>query len=179
MTERTPAEWKAALIKIAPNGKPWIIGGFADALPGLATRFQIDTPIRQQHFIAQCAHECDHFNTTEEYASGAAYEGRKDLGNTRKGDGKRFKGRGLIQLTGRYNYEQASLELDQPYADDPALVAKFPAAATVSGWFWKRHGLNELADKDDVKAVTKRVNGGLNGLSSRTAALNTAKAVLA
>lgn len=175
----TPAEWKAVLIKMEPRGKPWILDGLADAMPEMATRFGINTPVRQQHFLAQCAHESDHFQTTREYASGKAYEGRKDLGNTQKGDGERFRGRGLIQLTGRANYTSASKALDQPFVDDPTLVERFPAAATVSGWFWSTHGLNELADRDDVKAVTKRVNGGLNGLSSRTALLATAKTMIA
>lgn len=174
----SPAEWREVLVKIAPNGKPWILDGFADALPLLVTRFKIDTKTRQQHFIAQCAHESDHFQTTQEYASGAAYEGRRDLGNTQKGDGRRYKGRGLIQLTGRFNYQKATDALGEPYVTEPALVERFPAAATVSGWFWERNGLNELADKDDVKVVTLRVNGGYNGLDSRTAHLNVARTVI-
>ena len=113
-----------------------------------------------------------------EYASGKAYEGRRDLGNTQKGDGARFRGRGLIQLTGRANYTAASKALGEPYALDPELVERFPAAAIVSGWFWQTHGLNELADKDDVKAVTRRVNGGLNGLDSRVAALASVRTMI-
>ena len=147
-------------------------------MPHMVERFHIDTPLRQQHFLAQCAHESDHFQTTREYASGKAYEGRKDLGNTQKGDGERFRGRGLIQLTGRFNYEAASKALGEPYVDDPPLVEKFPAAAIVSGWWWQANGCNELADKDDVKVVTKRVNGGLNGLASRTALLTTARTMI-
>ena len=174
----SPQEWRRVLLKAGPHGKPWILDGFADALPGLCERFAIDTPVRQQHFIAQCAHESDHFATTREYASGKAYEGRRDLGNTQKGDGARFRGRGLIQLTGRANYTAASKALGEPYALDPELVERFPAAAIVSGWFWHTHGLNELADKDDVKAVTRRVNGGLNGLDSRVAALASVRTMI-
>jgi putative chitinase len=175
----TPAEWRAALVKIAPRGKPWILDGLADAMPGLVETYEINTPVRQQHFLAQLAHESDHFQTTREYASGAAYEGRKDLGNTHKGDGRRYRGRGLIQLTGRANYTTASEALKQPFVDDPDLVEKFPAAALVSGWFWKTKGLNELADKDDIHAVTRRVNGGLNGLASRQAHLTIARTAIA
>ena len=175
----SPIEWRAVLLKAAPHGKPWILDGFADALPDLCERFDINTPVRQQHFIAQCAHESDHFATTKEYASGAAYEGRSDLGNTHKGDGRRFRGRGLIQLTGRYNYAAAAKALEAPFLDDPEMVERFPYAADVSGWFWKDRGLNQLADHDDVREVTRRVNGGLNGLASRTAALDSVRSLIA
>jgi putative chitinase len=174
----TPEEWRKVLVKIEPRGKPWILDGLADAMPHMVERFHINTPLRQQHFLAQCAHESDHFQTTREYASGKAYEGRKDLGNTQKGDGERYRGRGLIQLTGRANYESASKALGEPYAADPALVEKFPAAAVVSGWFWSTHDINKHADRDDVRAVTKVVNGGLNGLDSRMVALKNAKTVI-
>jgi putative chitinase len=175
----TPAEWMAALLKIEPKGKPWIIEGFGDALPACCEKYEINTPVRQQHFIAQCAHESDHFQTTKEYASGAAYNGRKDLGNTKPGDGPRFKGRGLIQLTGRYNYAKAAAAFGEPFVDQPELVERFPWAASVSAWWWMTNGCNQIADKDDIRLVTRRVNGGLNGLSSRTAALSTARVVIA
>jgi putative chitinase len=171
-------EWRAVLLKMEPRGKPWIIDGLADQMERLAIEFEINTVVRQQHFLAQVAHESDHFRTTQEYASGANYENRKDLGNTQKGDGRRFKGRGLIQLTGRANYTEAARALKEPYVEKPELVEVFPAAAIVSGWWWKAHGLNELADKDDVQLVTKRVNGGLNGLASRTALLATARTAI-
>lgn len=172
----TTDEWKAILLKVEPNGRDWIVLGLADQMNRLADEFAINTPLRQQHFIAQCAHESDHFRTTREYASGRAYEGRKDLGNTQKGDGERYRGRGLIQLTGRSNYQRADKALGEPYLAKPELVEVFPAAAIVSGWFWKTHGLNEVADKDDPRAVCKIVNGGYNGLDSRLAALKDCKA---
>ena len=175
----TPAEWRNVILKMEPKGKPWILDGLADAMPQLVTRFEINTAVRQQHFLAQVAHESDHFNVTKEYASGKAYEGRKDLGNTQKGDGERFRGRGLIQLTGRFNYEAASKALGEPYVDDPPLVEKFPAAAIVSGWFWHKNDINKHADRDDVRAVTKVVNGGYNGLDSRQVALKNAKSAFA
>ena len=175
----SPHAWREVLLGIEPNGKPWILDGLADAMPRMVDDFGIDTALRQQHFLSQCAHESDHFRTTQEYASGAAYEGRKDLGNFQKGDGRRFKGRGLIQLTGRANYGRAGHALEAPLLDQPELVERFPYAADVSGWFWKANGLNELADKDDVRAVTRRVNGGLNGLDSRVAALDVARTIIA
>ena len=174
----TAQEWRTALSKIAPRGKPWILDGFADAMPVMVTKFDINTVNRQAHFIAQCAHESDGFGTTTEYASGAAYEGRKDLGNTHPGDGKRYRGRGLIQLTGRYNYAAASKALGQDFIDDPEIVAHFPPAAIVSGWYWHTHDLNRHADNKDVRAVTKIINGGYNGLDSRQAYLkSTYKAI--
>ena len=176
---KTLEEWQAVLRKIGPHGKDWIILGLADNMPDLIHRFELNTDLRQQHFLSQCCHESDGFATTREYASGKAYEGRRDLGNTQKGDGERFRGRGLIQLTGRYNYEAASKALGEPYVDDPPLVEKFPAAAIVSGWFWAKNDINKHADRDDVRAVTKVVNGGYNGLDSRQAALKNAKGAFA
>jgi putative chitinase len=175
----TPTEWRAILVKVAPRGKPWILDGLADAMPDMETKYEINTVNRQAHFLAQLAHESDGFQTTREYASGKAYEGRKDLGNVNRGDGTKFRGRGLIQLTGRANYERASAALNQPFTADPDLVERFPAAATVSGWFWDTHKLNQHADKDDVRQVTKIINGGYNGLAARQAYLSHAKTALA
>jgi putative chitinase len=175
----TPIEWRAVLLSIEPAGKPWILDGLADAMPAIADDWGVNTPTRQQHFLSQCAHESDHFRTTREYATGRAYEGRKDLGNTMKGDGAKFRGRGLIQLTGRANYTRAAHELSEPYIDDPERVERFPHAAIVSAWFWKTHGLNELADDDAIEPVTRRVNGGLNGLASRKIALARARTAIA
>ena len=174
----TTEEWEKVILKVSPRGKPWIVLGLADQMERMASEFKIDTPLRQQHFIAQCAHESDGFQTTREYASGRAYEGRRDLGNTQKGDGERFRGRGLIQLTGRFNYTAASQALGEPYVDKPELVEVFPAAAIVSGWFWAKNNINQHADRDDVRAVTKVVNGGYNGLKERTAYLSTARTAI-
>ena len=174
----TPEDWKKVILKIEPRAKEWIVLGLADAMPIMVDQFKLDTALRQQHFLAQCAHESDHFQTTREYASGKAYEGRKDLGNAQKGDGERYRGRGLIQLTGRFNYTAASKALGEDYVGHPDLVERFPAAAIVSGWFWEKNAINEHADRDDIRAVTKVVNGGYNGLDSRQAALKNAKTVL-
>ena len=175
----TTDEWKQVLLKVEPKGKDWILLGLADQMEKLASEFDISTPLRQQHFIAQCAHESDHFKTTREYASGQAYEGRKDLGNTTKGDGQRFRGRGLIQLTGRANYTAAAKAAGEPYVDKPELVEVFPAAAIVSGWFWAVNKCNAAADRDDARACCKIVNGGYNGLQSRLAALDDCKKAFA
>src|SRR5215467_14480028 len=114
----------------------------------------------------------------EEIASGAAYEGRRDLGNTQPGDGKRYKGRGPIQLTGRANYRRAGKALGLDLEKDPAKAADPAVGFRVAGWFWKTHGLNELADKGDFREITRRINGGYNGLASRQAFYKKAKEVL-
>lgn len=138
----------------------------------------LDTPLRMAHFMAQVAHESGGFRYMEEIASGQAYEGRADLGNTQAGDGKRYKGRGPIQLTGRANYRLFGRALGMDFESHPEIVA-YPSIGLLAGChFWQMHGLNELADADDVVAVTKRVNGGTNGLDDRKAYLAKAKDIL-
>lgn len=131
---------------------------------------EVNTPLRQAHFLAQAGHESMDLRCTEELASGQQYEGRLDLGNTQPGDGPRFKGRGLIQLTGRENYRlfgqfiQRDLLVDEAWLD----VAKDTRlAVATAAWFWSGHNLNEYADRSDVLAITKRINGGTNGLADR------------
>jgi putative chitinase len=127
----------------------------------------IDTELRIAHFLAQTCEESDGFCTTEEYASGEAYQGRVDLGNTHPGDGVRFKGRGLIMITGRYNYTQYGKLLGLPLVDKPTLAADPVNAVSIAIAYWSEHGLNAFADKDDIETITRRINGGLNGLSTR------------
>jgi len=149
--------------------------------PGLQQNMaanEIDRPLRQAHFLAQIAHESAELRYCEEIASGSAYEGRVDLGNTKPGDGVRFKGRGLIQLTGRANYTKygTARHRDFTTGDNAKLIATDPALAVdVACWFWMEHGLNALADKDDVVKVTRVINGGLNGLTDRQSKLVRAK----
>src|SRR5262245_6285083 len=142
-------------------------------------QFAIDSRLRVAHFLAQICHESDGFCTTVEYASGDAYEGRGSLGNTTRGDGRRFKGRGLIQLTGRANYTQYGKLLDLDLVNQPALAAEPKTALLIACEFWKQHGLNRWADQDDLITITRRINGGLNGLASRRVYLTKAKAALA
>ncbi|WP_164116162.1 glycoside hydrolase family 19 protein [Stenotrophomonas maltophilia] len=152
-------------------------GQYAKPLEDVCIQFGIVTALQKAHFLAQVAHESDGFRTATEYASGEAYEGRADLGNVKPGDGVRYKGRGLIQLTGRENYATFSHALGQGdlFVRSPELVAHLPWAAVAAGWFWQRKGLNALADRDDVVAVTKRINGGTNGLEDRKLRLARAK----
>lgn len=171
-------DWIKVLRAAAPNGKDWIILGLADNMPMLIERFEINNINRQAHFIGQCCHESDYLRTTEEYASGAAYNGRKDLGNTQPGDGPRFKGRGLIQLTGRFNYTKCGEGLGVDLLSDPTIVARFPLAATVSGWFWHTNKISHHADKNDHRMVTKIINGGYTHLDRRIAATESSRKVL-
>jgi putative chitinase len=156
-----------------------IIAAVSEVLQPTLAGYQIDTRLRVAHFLAQACHESDGFCTTEEYASGAAYEGRKDLGNTEPGDGKRFKGRGLFQLTGRANYVSYGKALDVDLVDNPILAANPVMSLKIACEFWKEHNLNKFADADDLITVTKRINGGLNGIESRRVYLTKAKAALA
>jgi putative chitinase len=153
----------------------------AKYFPGLKQNMAangIDRPLRQAHFLAQIAHESAELRYSEEIASGAAYEGRVDLGNTQPGDGVRFKGRGLIQLTGRANYTKYGKARHRDFmtGDNAKLIATDPALAVdVACWFWMQHELNTLADNDDVVGATRVINGGLNGLSDRQTKLVRAK----
>lgn len=131
----------------------------------------LDNSLRLIHFLAQLAHESGNFRYMEEIASGAAYEGRKDLGNTQAGDGKRYKGRGPIQLTGRANYRKYGQQLGIDFENNPDIVALPSVGLLVACKFWSDNGLNTLADKDDVLTITRRINGGTNGLADRKAHL--------
>ncbi len=127
----------------------------------------ITTPKRAAAFLAQLAHESGQLRYFEELASGRAYEGRRDLGNTQPGDGMRFKGRGPIQLTGRANYEAASRDLGVDLVNHPELAARPDVGFRVAAWYWKKHGLNELADRGNFDGITQRINGGQNGAADR------------
>lgn len=140
--------------------------------------YGIDTPLRIVHFLAQLAHESGSLRYVEELASGKAYEGRKDLGNVYEGDGVKYKGRGLIQLTGRKNYTNYDNATHCGCVANPSILTRPEWAVDVSCWFWATHGLNALADNDDVKGVTRKINGGYNGLQERTQFLATAKRAL-
>ncbi|MBK7992882.1 MAG: LysM peptidoglycan-binding domain-containing protein [Blastocatellia bacterium] len=140
--------------------------------------FKINTPARQAAFVAQLAHESVGLTAFEEFASGRAYEGRPDLGNTQPGDGVRFKGRGPIQLTGRANYREVGKALGIDLENNPKLASTPEVGFRVAGQFWERNGLNELADAQKFDSITKRVNGGFNGKADRDRYYARAKDVL-
>jgi putative chitinase len=139
-------------------------------IPETAKKFNITTKLRLAHFLAQCALESGGFKWVVEFASGSAYEGRKDLGNVHPGDGVKFKGRGLIQCTGRANYTKFSEFCGEDCVANPDLVAtKYPLMS--AAFFFNSNKLWSICDEGStdevVKKVTKRVNGGYNGLAER------------
>ena len=142
-------------------------------IPDTAIKFNITTNLRLAHFLSQCAHESGNFKYTKELGDDSyfqKYEGRKALGNTQPGDGIKFKGRGFIQLTGRANYEKFSKFCGEDCVSNPDLVStKYPMMS--AAYFFDKNKLWSICDKgsDDetVKLLTKRINGGYNGLEDR------------
>ncbi|MBN1961242.1 MAG: hypothetical protein JW841_09860 [Deltaproteobacteria bacterium] len=160
--------------RIMPHAKLANINKFIGHLNAAMERYQINTPLQQAHFLAQLAHESEQLKATEEHASGDDYEWRFNLHNIRPGDGRKFKGRGLIQLTGRLNYSIYGAYIGVDLTTNPAQLATDPMlACDVSAWFWRRGpngDLGRLATKADaptVTLITKRINGGYNGLKQR------------
>ena len=153
----------------------------ADYLPFIQQamqEFDISSYLRETAFLAQLAHESAELRYMEEIASGAAYEGRADLGNTQPGGGKRYKGRGPIQLTGRANYSKYGQLLGLDLVNNPTIAATREVGFRIAGQFWKLNGLNELADQQQFKTITKRINGGYNGLDDRIKYYERAKTVM-
>ncbi|OBV41674.1 glycoside hydrolase family 19 protein [Janthinobacterium psychrotolerans] len=187
------------LIKIMPNARSKA-GIFLPALNAAMAEFGINTPARQASFLAQLAHESGQLVYVRELwgptPSQLRYErdfvaawppkvrtDRNqlpfDLGNAQAGDGSRFRGRGLIQVTGRSNYAACGKALGLDLLAQPALLEQTVNACRSAGWFWQSRGLNALADAGDQVVVTRRVNGGTNGLAERLAYFKTAQRVLA
>lgn len=162
---------------IMPNARRRA-GIFLAGLNEAMAEFDINTPARRASFISQVGHESGQLLYVRELASGSAYEGRKDLGNTQPGDGARFRGRGLIQITGRANYVACQAALGIDCVKHPELLEIPLNACRSAAWFWKSHGLNALADAGDQVRVTKRINGGTNGLADRLALFAVAQRVL-
>ncbi|CDW72590.1 glycoside hydrolase family protein [Stylonychia lemnae] len=141
----------------------------------------INTPRRMAMFLAQVAHESGRFYYLKELGNGEAYnppsQKATNLGNTEPGDGPRYKGRGLIQITGRDNYNQYGKIMNLDLINNPELLEQKDNAVHVSCLFWKHRNLNQLADQDDFIGVTKRINGGTNGLAERQKYYDKAKEV--
>ena len=167
----------AALRHVCPNlskaEAERIAGGLGEAFH----RYGIDSERRATMAVAQWAHESDRFRASEEYASGAAYEGRRDLGNVRAGDGSRFKGRGRIMITGRANYAAVAKALDLDCVNRPEILAQCPHSELASGHWWDAHGCNAFCDRNDFEGLTRRINGGLNGYQDRCRLLARAREV--
>lgn len=147
-------------------------------------KYEINTYNRICMFLAQVGHESARLHFVREIWNPqqcpwqAKYEGRVDLGNVRSGDGFSFRGRGLIQITGRANYRECGKALGVDFEATPELLESREYAAISAGWYWNSRSLNALADKEDVKAVTKKINGGYNGLEDRQKLYESAKEIL-
>jgi putative chitinase len=194
MSELTLDVLKACL----PQAKSERLSMFLEGLNETFEHFEINTPARQAMFIAQTAHESGNFSAVEEnlnYAAKAlmafwpkkfagvadayarnpqkianrAYCDRMGNGPESSGEGFKYRGRGLIQLTGKDNYKMCGRALGIDLLEDPDQVAKNPVAVLSAGWFWDTRKLNTWADKEDVTTVTKKINGGVIGLADRTA----------
>lgn len=161
----------------------------ANAFNMSASKFGLDQPLRAAHFFAQIAHESGGFRFVREIwgptPAQLGYEGRRDLGNLQPRDGKGFLGRGLIQITGRANaraftkWAQGQFPGAPDFETTPIVMEGFPWALLGCFWYWDTRDLNALADKDDLVAVTKKINGGLNGLDDRRLKLALARKAFA
>jgi len=144
---------------------------FAKPLALAMQEFGITTPARQAAFLAQVLHESGMLRYTAEIwgptPAQQRYEGRADIGNTQTGDGYKYRGRGLMQTTGRTNYKLTGIALGVDLINAPEALERADLAARSAAWFWKSHGLNEIADEGDFTKITRRVNGALNGLRER------------
>lgn len=137
-------------------------------------KYRIDNPKRIAHFLAQVFHESGKLRYVRELASGEAYEGRKDLGNTQPGDGKKFRGRGLFQATGRANYAAYGKYVGVDFLSEPELLETPQYATDSAGWYWaifkklkSGNNLNDYADRDNIIVCTYLINGGFNGFEDR------------
>jgi putative chitinase len=155
---------------------------YLEPLVATMAEYDIDTPARVAMWLAQIAHESAELRLVTEIADGTQYEGRADLGNTTRGDGRRYRGRGLIQITGRANYAACSRALagaDMLLLEHPQLLADDPLlAARSAGWYWRSRDLNGYADRGDITGCTRVINGGRNGLPDRIRYWDRARAVL-
>jgi putative chitinase len=144
--------------------------------------YQIVGPKRVAAFLAQIGHESGQLRYVREIwgptAAQRGYEGREDLGNTVPGDGRKYCGRGLIQITGRANYAKCGEALGLDLISHPELLELPQHAAMSAAWFWKQKGLNDLSDRDEFNTITRRINGGLNGLQDRLEIWKKAREVL-
>jgi putative chitinase len=158
------------LLQILPNARTQA-GVFVPVLNTAMVRYQIVGPKRIAAFIAQIGHESGQLLYVKEIwgptAAQAKYEGRVDLGNTVAGDGPRYRGRGLIQITGRANYAACGEALGIDLITHPELLEQPQYACLSAAWFWATKGLNTLADTGEFNTITRRINGGLNGHADR------------
>lgn len=180
------------LIQIMPYVDRARAEAFFPYISSAMDEFSINTPKRQAAFLAQIAHESGSLRYVRELADGSAYDSRADLGNTRPEaidialrnnttPGRFYRGRGLIQITGYDNYADCSQGLfgdTGTLTHNPVMLERKELAARSAAWFWRGHGLNELADAGQFKQITRRINGGYNGLAERLAYFTRAQRAL-
>lgn len=155
-----------------------IIAALGPALPIVLPEFEITTPRRIEHFLAQAAHETAGFSTTEELGGAsyfARYDGRADLGNVKPGDGARYHGRGIFQLTGRANYRRIGGLLGLDLEGNPELASDPVVSLRIACLYWNDRKISAMAEEDDLLRVTRAINGGKNGLEDRRRSLGIAK----
>lgn len=138
----------AAVVKGIVDNQHWLADG------------GVDTSARVAEFLAQACLETDYFKTLEEYASGADYEGRKSLGNIYPGDGKKFKGRGIFQCTGRDNYARYGKRLGVDLLGNPDLAERPDISVRIAVMYWNDKGLNAYADRSETAAISRAINRG-------------------
>jgi len=173
------------LLQILPNAGPKA-GVFAPVLNAAMGKFGIVTPARQAAFIAQVGHESGQLRYVRELGNDK-YLSKYDtgtlaarLGNTpaADGDGQKYCGRGLIQITGRANYKACGEALGLDLLNHPELLEQPQHAAASAAWFWHSRGLNSRADLGDIAGITRKINGGSNGIAERVALWERARQVL-
>ena len=197
------------LAKIFPKTKKTVIDSFVQPFNDAMSKYAIDTPLRKAHFLAQVGHESGGLNFTMENLNYSAdgllkifpkyfnaesaasharnpqmianrvYSNRMGNGDVASNEGWMYRGRGLIQLTGKANYSLYSIALNKPVADVIAFLETPAGAVDSAAWFWNKHNLNQVADKDDIRQITKTINGGVNGLDDRQHILGEAKKYVA
>ena len=195
------------IMAISPTCKPEVAEGLAQCLPAVLEKYAISTPLRVAHFLAQTAHESEgfthfvenlnysaaglrstfpeHFRNVSAYAyarnpekiANHVYANRMGNGNEASGDGWKFRGRGMIQLTGRDNYAALSKDLGVGATANPDYLSTPKGAAESAAWYWKERNINKPADSDNVVTVTKLINGGTLGLDERKRLLVIAKGI--
>lgn len=154
---------------------------FIEPINQTLIKFNITNKSRICAFLAQAGHESSGLKYTEELASGNAYEFRKDLGNIYRGDGMRFKGHGIFQITGRDNHTKVSQYFGEDFISNPRKLCEPFWASLSAGWYWHTRGLNLIADYHNLNSfrqITKKINGGYNGLEDRLNYWSRAKSII-
>lgn len=173
----TPQELVVCTGARLDRAKEWL-SSIEDAM----AEFNINTPLRKAAFLAQIGHESGGLHWLVEIwgptPAQLRYEGREDLGNTIPGDGFKYRGRGLLQITGRANYLRTGKALGFDLIAHPEQLGLPPLAARSAAWWWREHGCNQFADNEQFVLLTRRINGGLNGIEERQKLYESAKKVL-